>query len=99
MKAAAALGPAKIQIKERKAPLILQNMTTWELISFNKISYISHLRSRFEAPFSRGFLRNLAYVFCNSCFFKSLFIKWEYNPSFRTRSSRFPFLDSLPIVP
>jgi hypothetical protein len=76
-----------------QAFILVKNMTTWELVSFRKISYISTLKSRFDAPFSRGLLRNLAYVFCNRCLFGSRFIKWEYTPSFCPQISRLQALN------
>ena len=40
------------------------NLTTWELLSSHRISYLRHLND--ENPFHRGYLRNIA-TFCCIC--------------------------------
>jgi len=43
-----------------------QNITTWECLSWQKISYLRYWPRRFGSPFNIGFANNLRLYFCYS---------------------------------
>lgn len=44
--------------------LLPRNITTWELLSWSKVSYLREWPKRFGSPFDLGFTANLRQVFC-----------------------------------
>ena len=58
------------------------NLTTWEFMSWNKISYLKNLNKEKGSPFSHGYAKNL-YVNCCKRVPKYL-IPWKIQPELRT---------------
>lgn len=56
--------------------LIIKNTTTWEHLSWNKISYLQDWKREFGSPFDLGIKENLKLVFWNDLS-KDDFFLWK----------------------
>jgi hypothetical protein len=55
------------------------NLTTWEFLSWNKISYMKVWPKKYGSPFTKGRLKNLRMYFFNS---RNLMHQWKMPTKF-----------------
>jgi len=64
--------------------LAMTNLTTWESLSWNKISYLKEWKSEWGSPFSQGIIKNLKFFCCES---KEQLQKWRL-PKYKSQPTR-----------